>query len=196
MYISVSAEPNTFEPFLEYWKSLQAARRTAALSTSNLAAVPRRRDFNPMKIHFQLPFIYIVEWRSHDDVIIRLCGTGLEERFGRSLKGTNYFNFCSPEQQPFFAVLVESVVKHPCALELSRCVQMKDGTTREFSSVNFPLADDEGKPRFIVGMMNILRKAPFEGTELVGNERSVISDFGYLDIGYGTPSLPEKPLVQ
>ena len=194
MFISASTEPAAFDPFIAYWKEIQAIEGDAQSAQRDAARVPLRRDFNPMKIHQLLPFIYIVEWNSRDDVVIRICGTGLEERFGKSLKGANYFKFCSPDQRPFFSILVEAVIHHPCALEVSRNVEMEDGTTREFSSLNLPLADDEGNPRFIVGMMNITRKAPFGKTKQVGNARSIINKYGYIDIGFGTPPLPAKPV--
>jgi len=180
-----------FEPFVAYWASMQEARISTRSAGQQGRPVPLRCDFNPMRIPAQLPQTYIVERYSHDHVIIRLCGTGLEERFGRSMTGANYFDFCSVAQKSIFANLVKSAVTYPCGLETCRDVEMGDGTVHEFKSVSFPLADDEGVPRFLVGMMNILRKSSLDLQSIVENPRATISGYHYLDIGFGLPVYQE-----
>ena len=181
-----------FDAFHDYWNQLLLARRAAVKPAADECPVPLRRDFNPMKVHRHLPHIYIVERKLPDLLELRLSGTAIEDVAGNPLKGSNYFDFSVPEERAFTAAIVDAVIDKPCGLKMSRNVKLIGGQAYQLRSLSFPLAEEDGTPRFLLGMTNVIRDIP--QSSLLSSEavRVTINDFSFIDIGAGTPPKPNK----
>lgn len=173
-----------FDAFQNYWMQLSQAASTGF--------VPLHRDFNPMKIPRLLPHVYMSEWASQTKLRIRLSGSALEDTFGRGLKGTDYLDLRPPEDRDFLTKLLHAVVDQPCGLKVHRRMVLSTGA-HQMRSLSFPLADKDGRPRFIVGMMNVEHDVPMTLFERAEHPNPTIKTIAYIDIGAGTPPLPAFP---
>jgi hypothetical protein len=180
-----------FDIFKDYWQQLVAAH--AATDRPGNAFVPLRTAFNPMKIHRLLPYIFIVEWKSEDFLEVRLSGTALDDAAGKSLKGSNYLDLYPPGERQFFAQLIGALTHHPCGLLMNRRIEQPSGYMHTLQSLSLPLADSDGKPRYIVGVMNVNRDKTMGVFDNIETARSHIDGYDYMDIGAGTPPLPDHP---
>lgn len=193
MAFDVKPGARSFDGFHDYWNQLLLARRAIERPEPGECLVPRRQDFDPMKVHRQLPHVYITEWRADHEMEVRLSGTALDDTAGRALTGSNYFDTVGPKEMPFFSGVIKAVVKQPCGMKMRRTVTLKDGSAYQLRSLSFPLADREGAVRYIVGMMNVIRDIPMSTFEEAAHARSEVHDVTFIDIGAGVPDKPQLP---
>lgn len=120
-----------------YWLEKKAA-----------AALPAKRDFDPLDHPQALGTLMILERLDDGDYLYRLHGLKAAEQFGRDLTGLRLRDAAGPVA-PFFAA------KYDRCLELGRPlyvvhrpVQMR--TVAMLERLLMPFADDAGRPRFVV----------------------------------------------
>lgn len=73
-----------FAVFQNYYKRLAA----------DAGGVPKRTAFNPSEIKDLLPFIFIIEFRSKDDLYVRLAGTAIEQVLRMSPQARTILIWC------------------------------------------------------------------------------------------------------
>ncbi|MBL8688170.1 MAG: PAS domain-containing protein [Rhodospirillaceae bacterium] len=112
------------------------------------AALPAKRDFDPLDHLQALGTLMILERLDDGDYLYRLYGTKAAEQFGRDLTGQRLREVAGPVV-PFF------IAKYDRCLELGRPlytvhrpVQMR--TVALLERLLMPFADDAGQPRFVV----------------------------------------------
>ncbi len=167
-----------FGRLASYWRDLQAASD---------AAIPLRRQFNPADIVRLLPHIYLLERKSADNIQVRISGTALDELSGFSVTGHNYLKVCPREDRQMYANLTHHVLSVPCGAILVRDVTFLNERTYGLTSHGYPLADDNGIPRYTVGLM--LPNRIMSASEM--NNGAVLSSrfrtLKFMDLGFGVP---------
>ena len=117
--------------FAYYWRSLDRDR-----------VVPRRSSFDPARISPLLPRIAIYEVKSKDEIIYRLAGTALVDRFGMEVTGKNFLDFWEGERREKAAAAMHECVTKPCGM-FSRLTGISaDGRVETSVAVGFPLLDE------------------------------------------------------
>ena len=119
--------------FAFYWRSLDQDQ-----------LVPRRSSFDPAKISSLLPGIAIYEVKSVDEIICRLAGTALVDRFGMEVTGMNFLNFWEGERREMASVAMNECVSKPCGMFTKLSGVSHSGRAETSLAAGFPLLDDDG----------------------------------------------------
>lgn len=172
------AEVSAFERLTAYWRRLQ---------DETGGDVPARSGFNPARVVQILPHIYLLKQIDQATIEVRLCGTAIDELSGVPITGKNYLDVCLPEERDYYRLVIHQSLASPCAMKLAQDVTYASGRNLTLVSVAYPLADDDGIPRFLVGVTvptqelrsNELRNGPIV--------RSISKRLEYVDIGFGVP---------
>lgn len=133
MFETIDFVTREAEDFARYWADLP---RTDLL--------PSRTDFDPTAIAPLLAGISMHEFRSRDDVRVRLSGTLLVETFGQELTGTNYLDMWPEQHRAAVSATYELMLNHPCGLFVVMEGFSGDDVTTPSVSVGFPLRDPDG----------------------------------------------------
>jgi len=169
-----------FDELRAYWDELQR---------ENGGRVPRRRQFNPMRVPKLLPYIILVERREKYDLHVRLAGTALEAAAGRTISGQSYLGFYDESQWDLFADMTEAMCAQPCGCRLDREVTFLSGRTMDMHSFNLPFSTEEGEVRYLLGVMAMRRSALHYGyAEDSTIKTFAVRDFEFVDLGYGVPT--------
>jgi hypothetical protein len=135
-----------------YWQGL--ARRRGG--------VPLRSEFDPIAVPSLLSSLLIVERISAEAYKIRLQGTGFEGRGIEDWTGQIWVDDpLDPDNGPSFE-LFRQVLDTPCGLRIVGIEQSSSRRLVRFEAVGFPLADDDGTPRFIVVTVAPLETVGYE----------------------------------
>ena len=177
--ISISAQ---FKKFTDYWELLQAEAE---------GPIPAKSQLNPGQIASLLPYVYLLEHKSDDEMIMRLVGTSLDEIASHAYTGSNFFDFCPPED----VFLYKEVNKYrslvPCGTNVVRDLTFESGKNYTLSSIGYPMADNEGALTYSIGVMILSRHFEADEMDNGGVTRSVLRSLDYIDIGFGVPETSE-----
>lgn len=171
-----------FETLLGYWKGLRDAQ----------GGVPKRASLNPVEIREILPYVFLIERRAPDDLLVRLAGTALDEVSPMPVTGANYLDFCPDEHRPFVVDAVRAVVEVPCGHRFSREVTFQNGRSHIITTLALPMTSETGEARYLIGVTvtreDVLAadKTPAAYAEV----KFLYSEF--VDLGFG---LPEKTIL-
>ncbi len=116
--------------FAYYWRSLDRDR-----------VVPRRDSFDPVRISPLLPGIAIYEVKSRDEIIYRLAGTALVDKFGMEVTGKNFLDFWEGEGREKAANAMYECVSRPCGMFSKLMGVSMNGRVETSVAVGFPLLD-------------------------------------------------------
>jgi len=173
-----------FADFEAYWRRLQ---ETVSAAGDGAFRVPTRKQFNPMAVPKLLPNLFMMEYASEDELFIRLTGTAIDIALERPMTGVNILDLYKGDERAFFKSAHENMARQPCAAVLRRFVRLSNDKGYELTSKSFPLADDAGHIKYVVGMMgaDLMHLSPL-GEEAVLTTSTII-DFFYVDLGRGVP---------
>jgi hypothetical protein len=159
---------------------------------SEVGGVPLRLSFNPSEVKDLLPFIFIIEHRSDDELHVRLAGTALEQMLRISPTGKNYLELVPPSERDFFREACAAYVRQPCGGFFQREIALTNGEKHEVQSNCRPFADRDGKVRYLIGMTAVRADLRFSHLDPPVDDVSTITSFHYDDIGFGVPSVTPK----
>lgn len=168
-----------FDIFLGYWQSLPCEAG---------CDIPRKSAMNPADIKELLPFITIHERLDRYDMRGRLTGTAIDEMFGANFTGVNLFDLYDRADHDFFALLHDNMLNTPCGSRTWRRVLMPDGEHFVIESMHLPLADDAGKPTFLLTLMG--PQPDYTPSETAPHKNDIATlekTIEYLDLGFGLP---------
>lgn len=177
--MSVEAQ---FKKFTDYWELLQAEAD---------GPIPAKSQLNPTQIASVLPYVYLLEHKSDDEMIMRLVGTSLDEIASHAYTGRNFFDFCPPEDVPLYKEVNKYRSLVPCGTKVVRDLTFENGKNYTLSSIGYPMADKDGALLYSIGVM--IPHRHFAGDEMDngGVTRSVLRSLIYIDIGFGVPEKSE-----
>lgn len=127
--------------------------------------IPSRTAFDPIAIPSALPSVFLIERLDSDTYRFRLLGTDFAERGVIDLTGTLLKRSeVAPDQSPIFAVL-DRVLDTPCGLQILGVEQSEQGRQSLVEYVAFPLTDEDGASRFVVGSGSPLATLGYDDEE-------------------------------
>lgn len=167
-----------FDQFTAYWRALQADAE---------GPLPARSQFEPGKIPTLLPYVYLLEHKSREEMIVRVMGTALDEISAAPITGLNYFDICPPEDVALYIEINDNLHALPCASLLVRDITFENGKCYALSSLGYPMTNEEGELTYSIGLMLPNRQFEFDEMDNGGVAHSVLRELTYIDIGFGLP---------
>ena len=148
--------------------------------------VPDRGLFNPMSVARILPVVSLVERIDDDEWRLRLVGTEIERRWGRTLTGCNYLDLVSSEAAPMMLEEFRQVIRQPCGSWSLRKLQLRSGATLTVETLRLPLRGADGSVNLILGCSGEISRAYHTAAD---NPRAIatIANRHFFDIGAGVP---------
>jgi len=162
----------------------QFAQAFRALQQQTGALVPARRAFAPSAVRSLLPYVALLEMQGPDHIFVRLVGTAVINRSRVDMTGKNLLDFYPESDRDRARRHHIRMLQTPCGSTfLSR---EEFGSMTSFTEiVNYPLADDAGKARFILGIAVETNRRELMLRGEAAMQISALLDQRYLDIGAG-----------
>lgn len=171
------------DAFITLWRQL--AREQGPRS------VPRKQAFTMQRLKPFLPHYFLAEWTG-DDLQNRLVGSALDDQMGRRLTGESFLASYEGLQRDYFRAFWAQLVGLPCGVTTRRTVHMGGEATLRLSGVSLPLADKDGRVRYLCGVGDIARDF-HHGAPASSSRQVYIDHVQYLDLGFGLPSEVPDP---
>jgi hypothetical protein len=148
------------------------------------AIVPPRAAFQPSSMRKLLPYLAMLEVQGPEVILVRLVGTAIINRGRVDMTGKNLLDFYPPAERDWAMRHHLRMLKTPCG---STFLSREDfGDVANYTEiVNYPLADEAGAARFILG---IAVETSRRELLMRGDAQMQISAFSnqrFLDIGAG-----------
>jgi len=128
-----------------YWSRLRHGR-----------VVPDQGDIDPRAVKRLLSYVFILDCENPVRPVYRLAGTGLCERFGHELKGTNFLAHWEAQSGLSLASLLSQALKAGQPLCLSSIAATADNGMAELETVLTPLSLHGGAPTRFFGLVQML----------------------------------------
>ena len=158
--------------FYEYWQSLPR---------HNLA--PTSEIFLDASNPRYAPFVYILEF-SGSDIVIRLMGTALVERWKADRTGEKFLTTQDAETKKVFLTNCSHIVSMPCGLRATNRFRLSAGQRVSTEAIALPLAPGPGRPQRFVSYSQMFEEPSDE--DKVGGWEDVV-DHEWIDLGAGVP---------
>src|SRR5258706_3117055 len=127
-------------------------------------SVPDQTDIDPRAIKRLLANFFILEASNCTRPSYRLAGTGLCERFGFELKGTNFLAQWETQSGVALASLMKQALKLRHPICLNSIGATADNGMVELETVLGPVSFGPGEPTRFIGMVHLLG----DSTPLIG----------------------------
>ncbi|WCL53579.1 PAS domain-containing protein [Gimibacter soli] len=124
----------------DYWESLADG------------GVPKKSSFRPTNVPELLPFLSIIEATDDGDLIYRLFGSGLRGRVGFDLTGVSVMTAFPDPAKKFFERAFNLMLEKGKPACHRMDIHTEDGGVFAEDLIYMPLADEEGKHRFALGL--------------------------------------------
>jgi len=175
-----------FADFEGYWRRLQ---ETIAAAYPYKAGIPTRKQFNPMAVPKLLPNLYLIEYECEKALALklRLTGTALDNAIQDLNTDQNLLDFYADEERDFFRSVHQHMREQPCGMVVRRHSALSSGTACVVTSKCMPLADRHENIKYALGIMGADLLFSTEARERAVIAGATITDFFYLDLGYGVP---------
>lgn len=122
-----------------YWNSLP-----------KVGCVPKRADFEPMRLAKALPDIAILERIERDVWLVRVAGTRIVFSAGIDPTGKNYLDVVGEEHRQQVATVLSIVADTPCGYEGRREISLTEGSPVVVHTLMLPLRAANGDCRLLV----------------------------------------------
>lgn len=159
--------------------------------------IPSRRAFDPCEHKAALPYLFILERLSPENVTARIVGTKIDNWFGNGVTGKNLLDLPKVDgTRDMHALYYNSLLDFPCAGRLSRHAHRADGTEYIYDSVHLPLADDDGAPQLLLGAGIADLYVPAYGAPVnTLHDRTQHRGCEFVDIGFGVPNITQQAVA-
>lgn len=148
--------------------------------------VPLRSDFDPMSLRRILPVVSLLQRVAQDEWRLRLAGTEIERRWGRTLTGINYTDIMTPKAAASTLCEFEAVCARPCGSWSMRHLELSSGRQVDAETLRLPLRASDGSVTLILSCSGELSgrflHEPDQWREVI-----TVMEQQFLDIGAGTP---------
>jgi len=138
--------------FLQYWLSIRHGGQ-----------LPLRDDFDPVRIPHLLNCIWLLDYRGPEEILVRLCGTSIDRRFGIEITGRNLLHLIPRDLRASYRTMFGDMSRLPCGYLASGDILLH-GTRRTTEAVYLPLAGPDGRVSVIAGSTHL-----FDSSHEVGN---------------------------
>ena len=175
-----SAESRAFEAF---WSGL---RREGLM--------PRRQDLRPSHAVRFLDHLVLMELPDPDTgaMRVRLSGTAIDARAGRTLVGANYLECVPPHLRAGVVRSARLMYEHPCGLWQVMPIHFESGVALDAEVTAFPLLPAENAAPLLVMLVRfpggrLVPPTPFKGSAILVDPAT---QYEFLDVGAGAPHYP------
>lgn len=148
--------------------------------------VPMRSDFDPITVRRILPVISLLQRVAKDEWRLRLTGTEIERRWGRTLTGLSYTDIMTPDAAAATLCEFEAICSRPCGSWSMRHLELSSGRQVDAETLRVPLRAADGSVSLILSCSGELSSRflhePDEWREVI-----TVVDQQFFDIGAGTP---------
>lgn len=158
--------------FYEHWQSLPKH-----------GLAPTSETFLDTAHPVYAPSIYILEF-SGSDIIIRLMGTALVERWKKDRTGQSFLTSQNPEVHKIFMANSSHIVNKPCGLRATNRFRLSTSQRVSTEAVTLPLATAPERPARLVSYSQMFEDPGDK--EMVGGWENVV-DHEWVDLGAGVP---------
>lgn len=152
--------------------------------------VPDRAAFDPMAIARTLPIVSLMEHEGPSTWRVRLAGTSIEARSGRSFTGVNFLDMLAPELRQDVDRRLRRLVEQPCGAVVMRSNLRASGALYAIRTVMLPLHDARRRATLLVATNEQMELAsgprPADKFEALKVFRGQL-----FDIGAGLPAQAE-----
>ncbi|MCZ4279691.1 PAS domain-containing protein [Kiloniella laminariae] len=165
--------------FYDYWRNLPRVEGEL---------LPRKSSFLPEDIPSILPNIIVYELQDKDQIMIRLQGTAINQRFGHDMTGANYLDYVEPDRREKAASAFWLMAEQPCGIIAILDHALSSGRSITVESIGFPLINDFGPNPIIIYQSNEIEREEWRNRP--ENEKLkliFVQERHLIDLGTGTP---------
>jgi len=174
----MNTEPKEFNDLIACWRAMPKEGRQP----------PRKTTFKPVHLKKLMPHLFLLERCSEKEMRVKILGAELETLLNKSTSKHTVFDTLLSSNWQFYSRFMQTCGYAPCGGRFSKSIETEDGLTLNVDSLGVPLADQDGTPRYMLGVMvtrpgpsatyNMDKKTTFGGA---------LSDHEYIDLGHGIP---------
>ncbi|MDF1686149.1 MAG: hypothetical protein ACJAVO_002710 [Parvibaculaceae bacterium] len=163
--------------------------------------VPTKNQIELRSIAQAMPFIQILEVVAEDDLVIRMAGSGLEQRVGHSLTGRNLSDSLEDKQlASMVPLMIAGMAKTPFGFRrgfrnLARETENSRASTYDGATLLLPLTGLDGQINMAI-TVDEADKGSRQLANTIGKnpcaESTRLQDtlwFDFIDLGHGLPDL-------
>jgi hypothetical protein len=166
-----------------YWSRLRKGRD-----------LPDQTDIDPRAIKRMLSYVFILEAADPARPVYRLAGTGLCDRFGIELKGTNFLSHWEGPSRSALSSLLRQALATKQPVCLSSIATTSDHGMIELETILAPVSFGPGLPVRFIGLVQVLSDpSPLAGKP-IAFERLVGSQIIREDEPLSTFEAPPPPM--
>jgi hypothetical protein len=154
--------------------------------------VPMRSSFNPMSVARILPVISLFERTGEAQWRMRLIGTEIERRWGRSLTGSYCSDVMSPAAAAATLCEFEAISGQPCGSWSLRHLELRSGRQIDAETLRLPLRAKDGSVSLILSCSGELTDR-FMHENDQWREVVTVLEQQFFDIGGGIPDVTCTP---
>lgn len=162
--------------FADYW-----------LSLPKVGLVPMRSSFDPCDVSNILSTFEIHEFRDPDNIIVRLSGGELADRYGFDITGKNYLDVVQSDRKDKVRRVLSHIVEHPCGMLVYIEGARESGLVQVSESVGFPFCDNDGDITQVIYQDNLFDPVSYWDYRSDQRKASLALRRRYIDIGKGVP---------
>lgn len=175
-----------FDDLIFYWKTL-----------SKLGdGVPQKTAFSPMQVYRLLPDLFFGERIAKYNIRLRLMGEAVETAARDVMPNRNIFEIVPEPLWDQIEQYYDRLCNQPCAGHVVRALTLENGLVYDLETISLPLADVNGDPRFVLGLVDLQQNHDNSVLAHQGAfDANSVAILEYWDLGYGIPSIEEtKPI--
>lgn len=127
--------------FWRYWRELQ----------KKAGGVPRRADFDPLKIARIMPNLAMSDYVDENTQIVRIIGGNHDSLWPPKMAGRNLFDHIDADMVASRKAIYKEIVNRPCACFVHDKALGKEGQVLPYSGLILPTLSKEGRPTVFIG---------------------------------------------
>ena len=114
-------------------------------------SLPKRTDFDPLKIASVLHKMALSEFVDGDTQLVKLIGGGHDSLWPSSMTGANLFDHIDDDTAAVRKTAYKEIVSRPCGCLIEEEAFDKTGGTLCYSGLILPTLSKDGKPTIFLG---------------------------------------------
>ena len=176
-----------FDELISYWKAMPKLA----------GKVPQKTAFSPMQVYRMLPNLFFGERIGKYNIRLRLMGEAVESAARDVMPNRNIFEVVPEPLWGQVERYYDGLCGHPCAGHVVRALALENGLVYDLETISLPLADGNGDPCYILGLVDLQQNHNNSVAALRGAfDEASVSIIEYWDLGYGIPSIEETKAIK
>jgi len=167
-----------FDELIEHWKAMP----------KSTGPVPSKTAFSPMQVYTMLHSLYFSERLDKYNIQLKLRGEKLERFSFGAVPRRNVYEVIPKRNWDAVENYYDQFCSQPCAGHMIRLVTFDNGLVYNVETMELPLADRDGNPRYIVGLAELTQNhAKSLEAQQSGVKLDEVTLYECWDLGYGVP---------